>query len=84
MKNYKKSLVDSDQVESVVCNVCGKEIKKNSFGYFDDFLSVEKKWGYGSPRDGETHDIDICRHCYEKLFEQFKINPIKRECLVNK
>lgn len=82
MKNYRKTLVSCKQVESVVCNMCGNEIEKNPFGYIDEHLSVEKTWGYGSPYDGETHEIDICGHCYEKLLGQLKIKPGK--CCIDK
>ena len=72
LKEYKNEVISED-VQEIFCNVCGTEIKKNSFGYYDQHLSVEKQWGYGSPFDSETHSFDICHDCYESLIKTFKI-----------
>ena len=59
--------------DSVICNRCGEEIKKNEFGYFDEHLHIEKKWGYGSRFDGDTHSFDLCHACYEWFIDSFKL-----------
>ena len=59
--------------DEIRCNMCGVEIRKNVFGYFEDHLSVAKTWGYGTTADGETHTFDFCFDCYSELTEQFKI-----------
>ncbi|GHU53280.1 hypothetical protein AGMMS49975_10920 [Clostridia bacterium] len=62
-------------IEKVICNCCGEEIRKDKFGYFDDYISIEKTWGYGSEFDGETHVIDICSHCYGEWLLKFANSP---------
>lgn len=75
MRTYKETTVREKRLDTVVCNMCGEEIGKNEFGYTHEHVTLEKQWGYGSPRDGETHHIDICQQCYEKLLSQMKIPP---------
>ena len=57
------------------CNMCGKLIEKNRFGYSEDALVVSKIWGYESPSDGETHTFCLCYDCYEDLAARFVIPP---------
>jgi hypothetical protein len=73
MKTYKAVQVQAESVEKIICNMCGRTIEKHSFGYLDNFLSVEKAWGYGTEWDGETHRFELCEECYKKLIESFKI-----------
>jgi len=61
---------------TVTCNICGKEIDRGEHGYFDNFISVEKTWGYGTEFDGETHKFDICIDCYKKLTDGFE-KPVR-------
>jgi hypothetical protein len=55
--------------------MCGKNIGKNEWGYFDEHLSISNPWGFGSEFDGETHQIDICMHCYKKFIDSLTIKP---------
>jgi len=57
----------------VYCNKCSREIPENELGYPEDHLSVTKKWGYGSPIDGDKHSFDLCFECYKAMTEEFEI-----------
>ena len=59
----------------IYCNKCGRAMIRNSIGYFEDFLEITKTWGYHSPFDGQTHDMDICVECYSSWVSQFEIPP---------
>lgn len=61
------------KIQKITCNICGEEIKLNDFGYFNDYLSIEKRWGYGSKYDNEVHKIDICESCYDKFMNTLAI-----------
>ena len=76
MKTYGSRADIITELASVQCNACGASINKNDFGYFDEYLSIEKHWGYPSEFDGETHNIDICEDCYKKLLQGLAIKPI--------
>lgn len=68
-------MVLKNKVEKVICNMCGNEIIKNEYGHFEDYLSVNKIWGYNSNFDGLEHSFDICQNCYNDLIERMKIKP---------
>lgn len=70
MKRYKQITVTKNQIDKVVCNGCGKELDSHT-----DYLSVDKKWGYGTSYDGDEHSFDLCEDCYGKIINGFKIAP---------
>ena len=41
------------EIEKVFCNQCGKEIRKQGEMFVEDYLCVEKRWGYFSKKDNE-------------------------------
>ncbi len=75
MKTYKKETVLAEKVSSIKCNICGNEIGTDRA---TDYLSVEKRWGYGSSFDNEVHSFDICENCYKQLILKFKL-PVKAD-----
>jgi len=75
VRGSRKVEIQEKIIHDIFCNVCGKKIHKNKDGYFDDFLSIEKRWGYHSEFDNETHFIDICQACYKVLINNLKIKP---------
>ncbi len=75
MKNYINITRNEKSVDNITCNLCGKSIEKNQWGYFDPYLSINQTWGFGSEYDGETHHIDICSSCYNKLLKTMAIKP---------
>lgn len=73
MRIFKNTNCEKQEIEKVFCNICGKEIEKDIYGYHRDYLHIEKDWGYNSNKDGENHSIDICEECYDNLIKSFKI-----------
>lgn len=55
----------------IYCNGCGKRIAGWEKEMHEDFLHVEKAWGYFSNKDQERHSFDLCEACYDKLLEGF-------------
>lgn len=78
MVEYKKVNVDKYALEHIYCNLCGEEIKKADRDYFFDSIHVEKRWGYFSEKDGQTHSFDLCEKCYDCFIKSFKI-PAQKE-----
>ncbi len=76
MKIYKNEMENNQKVENVLCNCCGKEIKKEH-GYFVDHLHIEKQWGYFSEKDGREDNFDLCESCYDKFVNSFVL-PIEK------
>lgn len=62
--------------EKIICNCCKKIIQEKGTLPMQDFLHIEKEWGYFSEKDGEKQEFDICEECYDKWTALFQI-PVK-------
>ncbi len=61
------------KVERIVCNQCKKEIKVIDGVAQEGVVSIEKKWGYFSDKDGEIHRFDLCESCYDRFIAGFEL-----------
>lgn len=73
MREYKKSVQESQVVTKVICNCCGKEIPLVREGLLEEYFHAEKSWGYLSNQDGRQDSFDLCQECYEKMVENFEM-----------
>lgn len=73
MRKLKKVYKEYEEINEVFCNMCEKPIKKDEFGKFYDYISIDKHWGYLSSFDGERHQFDLCNECYKSIIKNFKI-----------
>lgn len=48
---------------NIVCNLCGKNIKVINDIPREDFIEINKTWGYFSKKDGKKWKIRICEEC---------------------
>ena len=78
MRRYKISEIKKNEIEVIICNMCGKEIPIQNDIKSEDTLSVEKRWEYPSDKDNEVHRFDLCEECYDRLIHSFKI-PVEIE-----
>lgn len=74
MRHYKTVEIKIEKVDKVFCNMCGNQIKTDKCGNLEDYIHIEKKWGYNSNMDGEKHSFDLCQECYTKMIEKLKIS----------
>ena len=74
MRKYKCN----GEVETVICNCCGKKLAVWEGIVREGVLRVDHAWDYFSEKDGEVHHFDICEECYDQLVRTFKI-PLDRE-----
>lgn len=63
MKVYKPSSVDV--LFDMTCDICGISCR-------DDYGNIESatlygEWGYGSSKDGEVHECNLCEKCYDAV-----------------
>lgn len=61
------------QLESVICNRCGKKLAVKAGILREGALMIDKTWDYFSERDGEVHHLDLCEECYDELMQEMKI-----------
>jgi hypothetical protein len=60
------------------CNICGKDHPLNPSR--DQHFSCDYRFGYGSKRDGDRLELDVCPKCEDKftdnLVDLCSISPI--------
>ena len=57
----------------IYCNCCGRMISQNIQKTGEDFLQIDKTWGFFSGKDGEIHRFTLCENCYDRMRDQFSI-----------
>lgn len=62
-----------EEILQVICNCCGKQLPVENGIVLEDYLHVEKQWGFFSGRDGEITAFDLCEACTEALMERFAV-----------
>ena len=63
----------------VRCNRCGREIPLREGIPTEDFLSVDKVWGYASAQDGIRVRFDLCETSVDQLIGGFVLPPEREE-----
>ena len=76
MRQYHKKEID--EINKIICNKCGREIMIENGIVKADVFSAEKRWGYFSDKDNETHRFDLCEECYDEFVKSFLI-PVEKE-----
>ncbi len=75
MKKIKTVSKKVEVVTDVICDSCGKSCKvyldqkKKTFNF--EFMTLDAHWGYGSGKDMERQQAQICESCVDK-----KLSPI--------
>lgn len=59
----------------IYCNSCGKRIVDTIGRDMEEYIHIEKIWGYPSEKDGECHSFDLCEPCYDKMTAAFVLKP---------
>lgn len=80
MRQYKNSTKEIKEINKVICNKCGKEIRLAGGVPEEDMLEVEKRWGYFSGKDNRRDRFELCEECYDELLESFLIPAESEEC----
>lgn len=58
---------------NIICNKCGRKLLIENQIAREDYLQVNKPWGYFSKKDGKTYQFVLCENCCDKLIEEFKV-----------
>lgn len=73
MRRYRQTVKETKEIQTIICNKCGKEIPVLKGVPQEDILEVEKRWGYHSRKDNRVDNFDLCEDCYDALIDSFKI-----------
>ncbi len=68
-----------DRIVQVVCNCCGRSLPVENGIVLEDYLHIDKVWGYFSDQDGEEILFDLCEECTKNLTKQFRLPAYQRE-----
>jgi len=60
-----KRNIEEDVVVKVICSCCGNQLNVHE----NDYIHIEKKWGYFSNKDGVSQSLDLCEKCWDKIYE---------------
>lgn len=75
----KMRVYDKDKkLVKIVCNNCGHTVDVAGGLPKEEFLKVDKQWGYFSGKDGQIHQFDLCEQCYDRLLAGF-LFPVNAE-----
>ena len=55
-----------------ICNCCGRVLEQ------EEYINIEKQWGYFSDRDGTIQRGKICEECFERIAKTFKRGAANR------
>lgn len=66
MIKTKTELVEVETLEDVVCDFCKKSCNNGS-NY--EYMTIENYWGYGSKKDGELWEAQVCEACTDEIFK---------------
>ena len=70
MKKYIKKHVTEQELTSIICDKCNKEVKEYSLE--DEVVSFRHTFGYGTELDGTEISFDICKSCLMDLIKDIK------------
>ena len=60
-------------MKNIICNRCGIELKMKNDIVYEDYLCIQKKWGFFSEKDGMTQEFILCEKCVERMEKDFLI-----------
>ena len=62
-----------DRILQVVCNCCRRPLPVENGIVLEDYIHVDKAWGYFSECDGEKIAFDLCENCTHELTKRFRL-----------
>lgn len=75
MRQYHRIIKETQELDTIVCNGCGKRIPVIKGVPAEDVLEVEKRWNYASGKDNQVHRFELCETCYDEMVRHFRIKP---------
>lgn len=55
-----------DNWEDILCDKCGKSTRDSESMNFE-YAAISSHWGFGSNKDGEHHEAQLCEACYDAI-----------------
>lgn len=55
--------------------MCGKTIVFGEGHDKEDYVLIQKEWGYFSNKDGRKYTLRMCEDCFDRLTSECVISP---------
>lgn len=62
-------------MSEIRCNMCGKTIVFGEGHDKEDYVLIQKEWGYFSNKDGRKYTLRMCEDCFDSLTSDCVISP---------
>ena len=62
-------------MSEIRCNMCGKTIVFGEGHDKEDYVLIQKEWGYFSNKDGRKYTLRMCEDCFDRLTSDCVIPP---------
>ena len=62
-------------MSEIRCNRCGRIIVFGDMHNKEDYVLIQKEWGYFSRKDGRKYTLRMCEDCYDRLVNECVIPP---------
>ncbi len=62
-------------MSDIRCNMCGKTIVFGEGHDKEDYVLIQKEWGYFSNKDGRKYTLRMCEDCFDRLTSDCVISP---------
>ncbi len=72
MKELKEEKTVVVKVEKVICDCCGAIDDHKNF-QFADVCSFSQRFGFGTPRDGDIVEFDLCADCLMDILNKSNV-----------
>lgn len=56
-------------MKKIYCNMCGRKMAHDQ----EEYLFVQKEWGYFSKRDQKGYRFYLCENCFQNLTDRFQV-----------
>ena len=70
MRKYQDN---NNQLVTVICNRCKKELKVENGILKEGCFEVSHAFGYFSEKDGQVYQFDLCEQCFDKMLAEFQV-----------
>ena len=78
MKETKKIKKEVEETTDIICDWCDKSCKvypmKDKTIFLFEYMTLLVTWGYGSSKDMERWEAQICEKCVDEKFKKIKFS----------
>lgn len=70
IKEIVNEVKQTTTVSDILCDMCGKSCEE-VYGIYN-YMTLRASWGYGSTKDLEIWEAEVCESCVDEHFKEVK------------